>query len=127
MSRKDVSLHSTFQIHAAEKAPAEEDFCGLWSSRGSLPTGADTGVKAGSELTDVRSVLRSSDVQEESDETEELLSTHSSCKPCLRSMAMVWKREEWNGNGKRKETNGDSGLKKKKEMRSGERCVQQHL
>lgn len=86
MSRKDVSLHSTFQIHATEKAPTEEDFFGLWSSRGLLPMGG--GVKAGSELTDVRSVLRSSDDQEESEETEELLSTHSSCQPCLRSMAI---------------------------------------
>lgn len=47
--------------------------------------GADTGVKDGSELTDVRSVLRSNDVQEESEEAE-LVSTHSSRQSCLRSM-----------------------------------------
>lgn len=51
--------------------------------------GAVTGVKTWSELTDVRSVLRSHDVQEESEETEEtegLVSSVSFCHPSPRSM-----------------------------------------
>lgn len=48
--------------------------------------GAVTGVKTWSELTDVRSVLRSHDVQEESEETEGLVSSVSFCHPSPRSM-----------------------------------------
>lgn len=91
LSRKDVSLHSAFQVHASNKTPTEI-FFRFWTSRGLRPMGADTGVEDRSELTDVRSVLRSNDVQEESEETE-LVSTHSSRQPCLRSMVTGRKQE----------------------------------
>lgn len=84
--RKDVSLHATFLVRASEEALTEEDFFGCWSSNGLRPPGAVTGVETWSELTDVRSVLRSNDVQEESEETEGLVFTFSSCNPSLRSM-----------------------------------------
>lgn len=54
--------------------------------KGLQPGGAVTGVETWSELTDVRSVLRSNDVQEESEEAEELVSTFSSWNPSPRSM-----------------------------------------
>lgn len=95
--RKDVSLHATVLIRISEETLTEDVF-GRWSSKGLQPLGAVTGVKTWSELTDVRSVLRSNDVQEESEEAEGLVSTFSSCNLSLRSMVQGWKCGERNEN-----------------------------
>lgn len=61
------------------------------------------GVETWSELTDVRSVLRSTDVQDESEETEGLVSSFSSCHLSSRFMARVTSedmREEKRDEGK---------------------------
>lgn len=86
--RKEVSLHATFLVRTPEETLTEEDLCGCWSSSSLQPCGAVTGVMT-PELTDVRSVLRSNDVQEESEEAEGLVSTLSSRNPPPRSMVQV--------------------------------------
>lgn len=73
--RKDVSLHAASPVRTSEETFIVEGLFGCWPMKGLQPGGAVTGVKMWSELTDVRSVLRSNDVQEES---EELVSTSSS-------------------------------------------------
>lgn len=50
----------------------------------------------------MRSVLRSNDVQEESEETDGLVSTFSSCNSSLRSMAQEGQREWMIGGEKMK-------------------------
>ncbi|MEQ2171116.1 hypothetical protein GOODEAATRI_007437 [Goodea atripinnis] len=84
-SRKEVSLHSALPV-----PPSVARGWHFFESRSSkglqLLPGAVTGVTDLSELTDVRSVLRSNDVQDESEEKEELVSTHSSNNPCLEPM-----------------------------------------
>lgn len=69
--RKDVSIHTP-------QDKLTGSFWGLWSSAGQP-------LEARSELTDVRSVLRSKDVQE-AEETDGLVSTFSSCETRPRSM-----------------------------------------
>lgn len=81
--RKDVSLHSALLIRPSV-ASGRRLFGGQSSKGLQLMPGAVTDC---SELTDVRSVLRSNDVQDESEEKEELVSTHSSNSPCLEPIA----------------------------------------
>jgi len=92
LPRKDVSLHAACRCRGSE-----EDFLGCWSSRGLQPPGAAGGVGTRSESSDVRSVLRSNDNQEESEETKELASTFSFRNPSPRSMAT----ETWMETGSR--------------------------
>lgn len=82
---KDVSHHVISQVRTAEEILTKDIF-GRWSSKGWEQLGAVTGVKTWSELTDVRSVLRSNDVQEESEEEEGLVPTFSSRHPSPGSM-----------------------------------------
>lgn len=92
--RKDVSLQATSLVRTSEETLTVEDVFGCWSKKGFQPVGAVTGVKVWSELMDVRSVLRSNDVQEESEEAEGLVSTFSSCNPSPRFIVQEWK---WRG------------------------------
>lgn len=90
--RKDVSLHATLRIRSPDEplADDEEDFdFGIEASKSLQQLGAVTGVEARSELTDVRSVLQSNDVQEESEDRDGLLPSSSSCNPSPRSIARV--------------------------------------
>lgn len=85
--RKDVSLHTNTLVCF----PEDTLFKGKLrdSPKSSQPLEA-TGVETWSELMDVRSVLRSNDVQDESDETEGLVSSFSSCHLSLRSIVREW-------------------------------------
>lgn len=74
----------------------EEDFdFGIEASKSLQQLGAVTGVKARSELTDVRSVLQSNDVQEESEDRDGLLPSSSSCNPSPRSIQPGIEAREW--------------------------------
>lgn len=86
--RKDVSLHTSTLFCIPEDTLMEGKLCGSPSS--SQPLGAASGVKTWSELTDARSVLRSNDVHDESEETEGLMSSFSSCHLSPWSMVREW-------------------------------------
>lgn len=92
--RKDVSLHATFLVGTPEELLTdEEDFFRCWSSNSFQPLWAVTGLRIWSELIDVRSVLMSNDVQEESDEPDGLVSTFSSSNLSRMSMMQEGKWE----------------------------------
>lgn len=88
LPRKDVSLHANTLVCF----PEDTLFKGKLrdSPNSSQLLEAVTGLETWSELMDVRSVLRSNDVQEESEETEGLPSSFSSRHPPLRSMVRGW-------------------------------------
>lgn len=82
--RKEVSFHTNTLLCIPEDTLMGGKLGG--SLNASQPLGAATGVETWSELTDVRSVLRSNDVQDESEDTEGLVSSFSSCHLSPRSM-----------------------------------------
>lgn len=106
--RKDVSLHTKTLVCFPEDTLIKGKL--LDSLNNSQALEASIGVETWSELMDVRSVLRSNDVQDESEETEGLVSSFSSCHPSSRSMVREWQATRtWEAVKKKK---GDGGRRR---------------